>query len=253
MKKQSLVLLLLLTASFCSAQTVTSNVTLSTSDVKTYHAITLTECNSWICSATHEANVQVGDCFRVSATNTLEKTDCPPLPSTSITTSSITTEPWDTLTTGFNTHPGPPPGCSCGDKTCTWGSCGPLTGKAAEEQSCYDRGGVWLDAIPMPSGAVYPAKCLDGGGSGIAPSKHLFNRPIDMSAIPEVHESLELGDYATCRTGLELRTRMHCSTNGICFDSGPECYGSPRCDEKDRILIGPDGNGKYFCHLPQTE
>ena len=38
--------------------------------------------------------------------------------------------------------------------------------------------------------------------------------------------------------------------------SKPDANGAIACDftpcDPERILIGPDGHGKYWCHLPQT-
>lgn len=31
------------------------------------------------------------------------------------------------------------------------------------------------------------------------------------------------------------------------------CIHKPECEDPDRILIGHDGHGQYFCHLPQVQ
>ncbi len=81
------------------------------------------------------------------------------------------------------------------------------------------------------AGYLCDSECMNGGGSGTV--KRVAPKPEAMD-VPAVQSGSHLG-YA-------------CGSVTACIDSVIKDY---ICADKRRILIGPDGYGHWFCHLPQ--
>lgn len=91
------------------------------------------------------------------------------------------------------------------------------------------------------------------GQDAVKPSPTLFRGPVPTMTSTTVNvQAKQPHDITMERLKLCADTFHHYSSTDGNNTEYELCLYQPKCEDLDRILIGRDGHGQYWCHLPQA-
>jgi hypothetical protein len=137
---------------------------------------------------------------------------------------------------------------------CAWGQDSPMPfrDKNLGQMGCYFDNGVradgWHIKQVIADGCFYPSSGDYGQTCGFyyKCEKHNPYKIVAPEPLPKIDIPAAMVDYVTHKAGDGY------AGNGMWITPSSDMTEKREgCTDPDRILIGPDGHGKYWCHLPQ--